>query len=307
MRLPTLAVGAKQARIGIAILLALDARFLATMTLTHAAYSVRPGGAAAWLGGGASFYAVACALAASAFAGAWQLGRGKCVGRWGLVCLAACAAQWELANAASGNLLVENVAPGACLFGWLLGLAYGRALGLGEASERLAVRGAASAFGIGYVTAVVSKLRIAGFRWTSPALVWSSVYSHRSVDGHGLSRAASDWLLSNPLVARSGATGTLLFESMAILLLGPPRWRIVGAGAVLATHLGFLLFHGSTSHIPVLTALLFLFEALHARKEPGRKLTVADPEVAARVLRRSAILVAAVVGIALGLGPLLGR
>jgi hypothetical protein len=304
---PALALDAKQARVGIAILLGLNAAFLAIMALPHAAYSLRPGGPAAWLGGGAAFYAVGCVLTTTALAGAWKLGRGERCGRWGLVCLAASSALWELANAASGNLLVENVAPGACLFGWLVGLAYGRALGLGEPAEGLAVRGAASAFGIGYVTAVVSKLRIAGLAWTSPALVWSTVYAHRSVDRHGLSREAADWLLSSPLVARSGAVATLLFESMAVLLLGPPRWRMVGAAAVIATHLGFLLFHGSTSPLPPVAALVFLLEARHAHSEPGGEHAAVDPDVASRVLRRSAFIAAVVVGVAVGAGRLLGR
>ena len=307
MSRPKLAIDAKQARIGIAVLLGLNAAFLAFMALAHAAFSLRPAGPAAWLGGGAAFYAVGCALTGAALAGAWKLGRGEGVGRWGLVCLAASSGLWELANAASGNLLVENVAPGACLFGWLAGLAYGRAVGLGEAAERVAVRGAASAFGIGYVTAVFSKLRIAGLAWTSPALVWSTVYAHRSVDRHGLSRAAADWLLASLLAARSGAVATLLLETMAVLLLGPARWRMVGAGAVIATHLGFLLFHGSTSPLPPLAALVFLLEARHARSDPGGEHAAADPQVAVRVLRRSAFLVAALVVAAMGAGRLLGR
>ncbi len=302
-----LRVETNRARAGIAITLALNAGLMAIMALGHATYSSRSDGPAAWLGGGAAFYAVGSGLTLATLVGAWMFGRGENVGRWGLACLVASSALWDLANSASGNLLVENVAPGACLFGWLVGRAYARAVGLAEVADRIALRGAASAFGIGYVSSVFSKLRLAGRHWASPALVWSTVYSHRSVDGHGLSRAAADWLLSSPALARSGAVATLVLESATILLLGSARWRLLGAAAVIATHVGFLLFHGSTSFIPVLVALVFLVEAHQARRIPDALRAPPDARLAARVLHRSVLLAVLAVGGSLLVGHLLGR
>lgn len=300
---------AGHARVAIAVVVAANVALLAAMAMTHAEYSVRPGGPAAWLGRGPAFFFVASALVVVALAGAWRFGRGRGseAGRWGLACLVAQSVLWELANAASGNRLVENVAPGACLFGWLAGLAYARAVRVGDpdAENTLALRGAASAFGTGYVLAVVSKLLASGATWASPATLWSTVYAHRSVDAHGLTRGAADLLLASPLFAKSAAVATLLLESAAALLLGPARWRVYGAAAVLATHLGFLLFDGSTSPLPMLLALTFLLEGRQARREAD--VVAPDPRRAREVLRRAVVVAVVAIGVGVAIGAVLGR
>ena len=141
--------------------------------------------------------------------------RARRSGSWPTRPAATCSSRtWRRARASSGGSSVWRT---------------DRALGLGEASERLAVRGAVEvpAFGIGYV--IADRQRTANRRpggrhrlWSGPASTPTGRVSMATGSVRPRARGV-DWLLSTPLVARSGATATLLFESMAVSSPRPPR------------------------------------------------------------------------------------
>jgi len=300
---------ARRARLMLAAVQALNAASQGAIVIVRRHDALRPGSPVAWLSGGAVLVALALSLIVVAAVSAWQLGASSDPRRWrgaGLSCLLSSAALWELANVTSGNILVEHVCAGASLLGWLLGAAYAGAIGRPDRSDTLGLRGGAAAFGVGYLISVVSKFRYSGLAWTSPATIWSSVYSHRSVDGQSPARVLADWLLSSPLAARGVAAGTLALEVATVLLLGPARLRIVGAAAVISIHLGFLSFRGSTGVFPPLVALLFMIQAWSSRGL-DEDAAPADATKAARALTRFVAVALLGIGCAWLLGIALSR
>lgn len=289
------------AGIAVAAMAAIDAAMLSILALTHARHSTRPGSAVAWLGGGVAFHGLVLGLLAVALFAGFRFGKHR---RAGLACLVATSALWEIANASTGNLFVEQLAPGAALFGWLFGRWAARAEGATTEDETDAggLRGAAATVGVGYAVSVFSKLRLAGLAWLSPSMLWSTIYAHRSMDAHGPSRALADLVLSSRPLATGLASTTLLLEITTLLLIGPARLRQIGAAAVIATHCGFLLVHGSTNPVPPATAAIFFFEARRAAKTGPRE-SLLPRRPTGRLLALSGVVV--VLGVVGGL--LLGR
>lgn len=135
---------------------------------------------------------------------------------------------------------------GACLAGWLLGLAASRRAGVAD-DESYARTGAIALLSAAYCNAAISKFVYGGIEWLSGAPIQAIIVSQDGLVGSGIIAEYRRWTVDTPAVASVFSVATMLFELGAPLML-------LGGWMRIAFALGLFAMH---ANIYVLTPILY--------------------------------------------------
>jgi hypothetical protein len=278
---------------------------LTLVALARAVAALRPGAlshpdAPAWLLGlGDNSLALGLVAAVGVAAAlAFALDRAPLVG--GALLLAALALLAEPQAAIGDGPRRAGFAAGAMLLGWLVGLAWGRALGA-RRREELAEAGAVATLAATYVWAAASKLLSEGLGWMRPATLTGTLLSLHRVDDASLASRALDALVRHPALASGLLVATLLAQLGAVALTLGPRWRAASATLLIGFHLAVRVFTGIDygDNLTLLALFGYPWAKLSSRWVPAAPLPPADsPLVARRVLVAALVLGATVLALA---------
>ena len=183
-------------------------------------------------------------------------------GIWAL-CWMSVLSYWkrELAGTPSRN----SFFPGVMLLGWVLGLAWARAVAGAEADkpegrafrERLAEAGAMACIAAGYTSSALSKLLASGFDWINPHQVRWLILSQEPLGHWSWLTSYRNLVLENPSVAWFSAFMTIVIEGGGFFLLFGPRLRLLWTGMIWALHLNIIFLCVMPYVEPMSLLLLF--------------------------------------------------
>jgi hypothetical protein len=129
---------------------------------------------------------------------------------------------------------------GAAFLGWLLGLAYARALRpratTRESDEAIAETGAVAALAATYVNAATSKLLHAGLGWADTTSLRGMVLSHHPVGDTTIFGWYTRLVVEHPSLSRTWMVAALALQATAFLYVLGPRLRMVWGIGLLAFH-----------------------------------------------------------------------
>jgi hypothetical protein len=154
---------------------------------------------------------------------------------------------------------------GALMLGWVLGLLWGRALGLrsstaGAQLDRLGAQGATAMLGAAYVSAGLSKLLIGGLGWSHTHVIQLTLMLYHPVDVDWAVDPMWELVVATPWMAEAMAAGTVVLELAAFLMPFGRRGRLVGGLGLLAFHAGLFLLTRIVFIQSVCLIALFTFE-----------------------------------------------
>lgn len=231
-------------RRALAILLGVDAIWIAAGSYFKGLVEPVAAGAEPWAGDLARSLPALLALAAVAAVCAWRFGRRAGAPWWGLLSMAA---TWPLIEAhgfVHHDYTRSFFYPGAMTLGWTGGFLFAGGLRRWaggprdpEDDERFAGVGAMALLGTTYVSAGIAKFFYTASGWVNPAILRLTVIMENPVGADDWTYQLERLVIDNPDLALELAVATIVVECGAIVYAFGPRLRALSGTTLLAFHL----------------------------------------------------------------------